>query len=172
MRLLNVSTPKFPNTFAQVDDEDFNKVKTGVKWSVCSRPNKTGIYVARHIRKNNKYVEQKLHRVIIDCSKKEVVTFKDRNALNCCKENLIVLKNYVGVGQGQHKTKNKKTSIYKGVCWSKEKKRWIATTSIKCKHVFIGYFDSEEAAALAYDKKAKELFGIFALCNFGAERGL
>lgn len=64
-------------------------------------------------------------------------------------------------------TKNRKsyensTSEYVGVSWHKHASKWRAM--IKSKH--LGYFDTQEDAAKAYDKAAKEIHGEFANLNF------
>lgn len=48
-----------------------------------------------------------------------------------------------------------KTSKYKGVC--KERGSWRAAIQIEKKTKFLGYFKDEEEAALAYNKKVKDL---------------
>lgn len=54
-------------------------------------------------------------------------------------------------------------SKYKGVCLMPGRKKcWMA----KINNNYIGYFDNEKDAALAYDVAAKELFGEFAKTNF------
>jgi hypothetical protein len=57
--------------------------------------------------------------------------------------------------------RNNASSKYKGVSWDDSRKQWRASIPI-----FLGRFDSEIEAAKAYDKKAKELYGEFALLNF------
>ncbi len=57
------------------------------------------------------------------------------------------------------------SSKYKGVCWVKSRSNWQADIGLDNKKVFIGRFKSEDMAALAYNKKAKELYGDFALLN-------
>lgn len=61
------------------------------------------------------------------------------------------------------------SSKYKGVCWAKEENKWKAQIGFDKVNYHIGYFKSEEEAAKAYDKKAKELFGEFAYINFKGE---
>jgi hypothetical protein len=58
------------------------------------------------------------------------------------------------------------TSRYKGVCWSKRRRKWHAAIRSDGKLYNLGYFDSEIDAALAYDRKARELFGPYARLNF------
>lgn len=43
---------------------------------------------------------------------------------------------------------------------------WTAKIVFRNNPIYIGSFPSEEAAALAYDERARQLFGKFALCNF------
>lgn len=57
-------------------------------------------------------------------------------------------------------------SGYKGVSWSKQRKKWRAACAYKKKDYVIGYFESKEDAAKAYDAKIRELHGEFALTNF------
>lgn len=56
-------------------------------------------------------------------------------------------------------------SGFKGVYFRPDKNRWSA--EIRANHVRLrlGYFDTAEEAAIAYNKKAKELHGEFAYLN-------
>ena len=51
---------------------------------------------------------------------------------------------------------------------------WQASLKYRGRSHFLGYHDTPEAAALAYDAKARELFGSFGRYNFPlpGERGL
>ena len=63
--------------------------------------------------------------------------------------------------------KNKRTSRFKGVCFhNKKDPPWRAQMTIDNKTVHIGYYDTEEKAARAYDAAAKKQFGEFAKPNF------
>lgn len=54
------------------------------------------------------------------------------------------------------------SSQYKGVCWDKSRKKWVAI----CNYKHLGRFSNEAVAAKAYDEKATELWGNDAVLNF------
>ena len=54
------------------------------------------------------------------------------------------------------------TSGFKGVCYSKEMRRWKAEIRIQRRKKHLGYFDTPEAAHDAYKIAAVEAFGEFA----------
>lgn len=66
---------------------------------------------------------------------------------------------------GNQLSRKGSASKYKGVCFHKEKRKWISMIGVNKKRIFLGYFHCEKEAALAYNKKAKEIFGEFALLN-------
>ena len=64
------------------------------------------------------------------------------------------------------KRKTKTTSKYKGVSKRKGRNRWRSTLMVNRKCVYDEYFDNEVDAAIAYNKKALEYFGEFAVLNY------
>lgn len=56
-------------------------------------------------------------------------------------------------------------SGYKGVFFSKSKNKYRAEIRLNKKSIFIGYYESKEEAAIAYNEKARELFGEYASLN-------
>lgn len=59
-----------------------------------------------------------------------------------------------------------KTSQYKGVYFSNQKQKYLASMQYNKKKVYCGTFDNDVDAAKAYDAKAKELLGNRAKLNF------
>lgn len=54
------------------------------------------------------------------------------------------------------------TSGYKGVCWSKRNKAWVAQICANGRRRCIGYFHTKEEAHAAYVEAAQQLHGEFA----------
>jgi hypothetical protein len=61
------------------------------------------------------------------------------------------------------------SSKFKGVSYAKREGRWVAYIRQNRSRIHLGYFETELDAALAYDEKARELFGEFASLNFPPE---
>ncbi len=104
-----------------------------------------------------------LHHLIVGTSPFDKrIFFKDGDALNCQKSNL----EFVTFGQAAHSYYNK-TKLCKN---AKENfrgvtVRYTARIGFNNKMIIIGTFDKELDAALAYNQKAKELFGEKAVLN-------
>jgi hypothetical protein len=58
------------------------------------------------------------------------------------------------------------TSGFKGVTWFKRDSKWMAQIGINGKNRYLGYYETAEQAARAYDIAARELHGEFATLNF------
>lgn len=64
------------------------------------------------------------------------------------------------------KLRSSNTSGYLGVSWSKDKQKWHAyIKGLDGKRINIGRFSDKDEAAKAYNKKAFEIYGEFALIN-------
>ncbi len=85
--------------------------------------------------------------------KKNLVGAKNSNKLDCRLENL----EYRSRAVASRKRKTSSKAGYTGVY--KENNRYRAVISINRKSVHIGMFDTPEEAALAYNKKSRELYG-------------
>jgi hypothetical protein len=58
------------------------------------------------------------------------------------------------------------SSKYKGVHWNKLSKKWHTQITHEGKNHYLGLFDSEIAAAMAYDEASRRLHGAFGRLNF------
>jgi AP2 domain/HNH endonuclease len=109
-----------------------------------------------------------LHRILMNAPSDEVVDHINGNPLDNRVNNLRIC------SQGQNscnraKTFAKRTSKYKGVSWRKSHSKWQATIYVDKRQLHIGYYDSEEQAALMYDIAAKKYHKEFSYQNFSLE---
>lgn len=93
------------------------------------------------------------------------VDHKDRNPLNNRRENIRLATRWQNHGN-KTKPRGKHTSKYKGVSFDKSTGKWYTLVCCQSKQYNLGRYDDERDAARAYDAKARELFGEFALTNF------
>jgi hypothetical protein len=105
-----------------------------------------------------------MHRLVLRAIKGQEVDHINGNPLDNRRSNLrfcTTSQNHANL-----KKQSNNTSGFKGVVWCKDKNKWKAQITCQHRHFFLGYFNSPEKAAIAYDKKALKLFGEFSNTNF------
>ncbi len=101
-----------------------------------------------------------MHHLIIGVG---LVDHKDGNGLNNQRTNLRPASKSQNAANCGVNSKN--TSGFKGVTWSKEKRKWATRIRVNLKRWHLGYFKSLHDAAKAYDRAAIKFFGEFAKTN-------
>jgi len=151
--------PLTQGKFTIVDAEGYDRFSK-YKWH-CRR-SKNKFYAYRTERKTRKTIG--MHREIIGAPPGLLVDHIDGNGLNNRKSNLRLCT----YSQNTYNRRPNRNSIskYKGVTYHKRNKKWEAKIIFNGKFIYLGGFDDEKEAALAYDRKAGELFGEFAYLNF------
>ena len=157
--------------FALVDKEDYERVNKH-KWFAVKNRNYWYAIRTIYYPDGSRY-RQLMHRFIMGFINKgegQPIDHRNRKGLDNRKANLRLIK---GAENQQNMRKHKQhSSVYKGVSWSKNAHKWISQVTYKKKNYYLGYFDNEIKAAVAYDRKAYELFGDFACLNFKKVRPL
>ena len=145
----------------QVDDEDYDYLN---QWKWFVHKNRNNYYCERNITiLKNKQKQIGIHQIILERilghNNFEMVDHIDGDGLNNQRNNLRAATN-------QQNSMNTKSKSIKGVtfCNYKKNKKWRVRIRLN-KNVNIGYFNTQEEAAEAYNKKAIELFGEYAKLN-------
>lgn len=153
--------PLTQGRFAKVDLDDYIWLSQ-FRWH-C-KTNTNSIYAVRTISENGKSKRIYMHRLIADTPDNLVCDHINHAGLDNRRSNLrnCTLKQ----NNANSRSAASSSSKYKGVSWCTAKGKWAAYIKKDDRQFFLGHFSSETAAAKAYDKKAKELFGDFANLNF------
>lgn len=146
---------------AIVDDEDYEYLNQ-FNWN--ARVVSGTQYAKRNIIIGDKKTTINMHREIMNCPINLMVDHINGNGLDNRKKNLRICTRSQNL-MNSKKPMNGKTSKYKGVCFNVQNNRWRAEIRLNKKPIFLGYFLLESEAALAYNRKALEIFGSFAKIN-------
>jgi len=146
---------------ALVDDADYPRVSP-FSWSarVEKRGSHVRVYAIRSVRVDGIKRTVQMHNFILDCPR---VDHHDSNGINNQRCNLrasTVAQNAMNMRKA-----GGKSSRFKGVHWKKLNRKWCVQIKSNQKQIYVGMFRDEADAATAYNFKALELFGEFALLN-------
>jgi hypothetical protein len=156
--------PLTKNQNAIVDADDYEWLN---QFNWCAYHTRNKWYAVRRQAK----MTIPMHREILNNCQGEI-DHKDGNGLNNTKSNLRICTH----AQNQANQRLQRGRIFKGICYTpitrcgkyvgRRTKPWLAVIKLNQKQKHLGYFATQEEAARAYDKAAKELFGEFARTNF------
>ncbi len=139
-----------------IDASDAERVLTR-RWHAARRGKNW--YAATTIKKKQVY----LHRFILDAPPGVMLDHADNDGLNNCRRNLRPCNHSQnGANSPNHKIGK---SGYRGVSYNPYG-YWFARIRTKEKRITLGYFHTQEEAALAYDAAARIIHGEFAVLNF------
>ena len=144
--------------YTLVDAEDYERVNK-YKWRLDENGR-----AARN--KNNKEGQRniKMHRFIMNTPLGMCTDHVNYDTLDNRKSNLRICT--PAQSSAHRKAIPNTSSKYKGVTWRPNRNKWYAQIKHNYKGIHLGSYDTEEEAARAYDKKAKEFFGEYAELNF------
>ena len=144
--------------FTVVDAEDFEKANR-FNWH-----SERG-YVRRRPFCNGKQIVVYLHRFLTNAQHGQSVDHKNWYPIDNRKSNLRLANQSLNSAHSRIQKRSNKSSQFKGVCWSKQKKKWEAYIKVCRKMIHLGRFRDEVDAATAYNTAAIKFFGEFANPN-------
>lgn len=150
------------NKFAIVDFDDFCRLN-GYKW--YARKSGRTYYAERFEYVGEVLYRIRMHRVIMNAKKGQVIDHHNRDGLDNRKDNLRPATRTQN-NWNSRRGFDSATSRYKGVFYDKRRGKYRAVLSIDGKRKHLGYFDNELDAARAYDAAAKMHRKDFAVLNF------
>ncbi len=148
-----------------IDEEDYERVMAALhqnSWKITNTGYIIGTCFLGGVRK-----PRYLHRVILNEleSSNLCIDHINGNRLDNTKTNLRLV-TYQENQFNKKLNKNKTHGvIYKGVDFNKASKKYRAYIYFNYKSIHLGYFSSQEEAAIAYNEKANKLYGDKALLN-------
>lgn len=154
--------------FSLVDDEDFDNLSKHQWYVTVYGYANCRDYIRGSGRKKQKSTTYIMHRLIMNCPEDKHIDHINHNTLDNRKSNLRI----VTQSQNMMNSSSRKgsTSKYLGVGWHNQNHNWRAYIKSAQGYKHIGSFTDEKSAAMAYDRKALELYGEFANLNFSKER--
>lgn len=147
---------------AIVDDEDYELVSK-YKWCLSGGKYKRAV---TSIKSNGKNILVYMHRLIMNPPEGYVVDHINGDGLDNRRNNLRIATHRQNIINSKARIG---TSKFKGVFWDKSSNSWRARIRNSYKWIDLGHYDNEIEAAIAYDKRAYELWGEYARTNFPPE---
>lgn len=146
-----------------VDDEDYERL-IKYRWTYGGGDVPERNYAIRNYRiGDDDWTHRRMHRMILNAKKRQIIDHIDGNRLNNQKSNLRICTNAENI-HNQTISKNNKTG-YKGVRFNKALKKYQGQICHDKKVYYLGTFDNPIDCALAYNQMALKLYGKFARLN-------
>lgn len=161
MKLYDIESTEIADT---TFDLEFKQEIEPYKWHL----NKSGYVVCIWYDIAKQPHDMSLHGAIIHLSGQTIpdkhnIDHKDRNKLNNLKDNLRIVTE--SQNQQNRELQSNNLSGWKGVSWHLYNQKWQAQIGVNGKPIHLGYFDTAEDAARAYNTAAIYYFGEFAVLN-------
>lgn len=140
-----------------VDNEDYFNLITK-RWHYCKG------YAITTINNSNVKKTIRMHRFLLDVHNKDLtVDHINHDKLDNRKSNLRTCT--INQNHSNRRKRRSCLSQYKGVTLDRRNYRWISKIKKNGKSIFLGSYLLEIEAAEAYNNKAIEIFGQYALLN-------
>jgi len=143
---------------ALVDDEDFERVN---QYTWCANSVGSNFYAYR--KSGNKTIL--MHRFIMNVTDPNIIV--DHKYHDTLDNRKLGLRLCTKTENNRNKSPHKNSSSqYLGVSWDKARNKWLACIYVNSKYMYLGRYENEKDAAIAYDSASLKHFKEFANLNF------
>ncbi len=161
-----MNIPLANNRGVAIVDDCFGEQVNALKWQ--ARRDHGNWYAVRSVKINGKRKLQSLHRYVWELSGRDPVQQLDHKNGNGLDNQLANLRPATSAENNRNRGRQaNNTSGFKGVSWSKQKRKWRSRIWVNGRGIHLGYFDDPFQASLARDHAAIEQHGEFARTDFG-----
>ena len=151
---------------ALIDDEDFELVSR-YRWHAWKAETCRSWYAhANTTTEQGRRTMISMHRLILRAGPGQATDHENLNGLDNRRHNLRFCNKRKNAANRVKVASRPCTSRFKGVCWHRAARRWVAQIQVNGRKIYIGWFESEIHAARAHDAAAQHYFGEFARLNF------
>ena len=151
--------PLTQDKVALVSDEDYDRVMEH-KWCASWREDTRSFVAMSWIGGKPVY----LHHFVLGLRGAARIDHVNHETLDNQRENLRPATRSQNAANMRKQTGT--SSKYKGVCWPKHTRKWAAYIKVDYKRTHLGLYETEDAAARAYDAAVLDAWGEFAQLNF------
>ncbi len=144
--------------FALVDDRDYFPFME-FKWRVDTQGYAVRDWYVKDNSGKRRYKVHRMHHCVLGRINGLEVDHKSGNRLDNRRDNLRFC---TRTENSRNMRKRKSSSRFKGVVWNKYHNKWTARIKIDGKAKFLGHFEMEDEAGMAYRTAALRYFGEFA----------
>lgn len=163
--------PYIPLTQGQkalVDPEDYAWLSQ-YKWYAHKTTYGTYMAARTYRDETGKLIFLYMHRAIVAAPEGMVVDHINGDTLDNRRANLRICTRAEN-NRNMHRFRTRKRaaihSRFKGVYWDKKSKKWMAQIRVNKRNIYLGRYETEQEAAIAYDLAALHYFGDYARPNF------
>ncbi len=157
---ITVESSKYGRKIVVIDEADVDRLKDLTVY-VWGTKRHRSLYAMVTLPGNK---QARLHRLIMQPRRKELVDHRNGDCLDNTRANLRVTDSR-GNNSNAQKRNSARTSRYKGTHFSKRERKWKAQIQVNKKKISLGTYATELEAAIAYNEAAIIYHGEFAKLN-------
>lgn len=144
-----------------VDDDDYEWLMTGGKWHAGGY--EPHLYAVRTVWEGKHCYGQRMHRLLLPTD--QMVDHINGDTLDNRRANLREAT--PSQNAANRKRRSDSNSLFKGIQRSLVPHApWLASITVRGEFHYLGVFETQRAAARAYDSAARDYFGEYARVNF------